>query len=53
MGARAVNQAVKATIIARGYLELDGIDVICIPSLVVLEIDGQEYKATVWSIEPR
>jgi len=31
IGAGAVNQAVKAVTIARGYLTLDGIDVICIP----------------------
>ncbi len=31
IGAGAVNQALKAAAIARGYLELDGIDVICIP----------------------
>ena len=34
IGAGAVNQAVKAAAIARGYLELDGINVICIPSFV-------------------
>jgi len=32
IGAGAVNQAVKATIIARGYLAQDGIDIICVPS---------------------
>ena len=42
IGAGAVNQAVKAAAIARGYLELDGIDAVCIPSFVEVEIDGQE-----------
>jgi len=53
IGAGAVNQAVKAAAIARGYLELDGIDVICIPSFVELELDGQEYTAIELSIELR
>jgi stage V sporulation protein S len=53
IGAGAVNQALKAAAIARGYLELDGIDVICIPSFVEVEIDGQERTAIKLSIEPR
>ena len=53
IGAGAVNQAVKAVAIARGYLELDGIDVICIPSFVEVEIDGQERTAIKLSVEPR
>jgi stage V sporulation protein S len=53
IGAGAVNQAVKAAAIARGYLELDGIDVICIPSFVEVDIDGQERTAVKLSIEPR
>jgi stage V sporulation protein S len=53
IGAGAVNQAVKAAAIARGYLELDGIDVICIPSFVELELDGLERTAIELSIEPR
>ena len=53
IGAGAVNQALKATAIARGYLELDGIEVVCIPSFVEVEIDGQERTAIKLSIEPR
>ena len=53
IGAGAVNQALKAAAIARGYLELDGIDVVCIPSFVEVEIDGQERTAIKLSIEPR
>jgi len=53
IGAGAVNQAVKAAAIARGYLELDGIDVVCIPSFVEVDIDGQERTAVRLSIEPR
>lgn len=53
IGAGAVNQAVKATAIARGYLELDGIDICCIPQFAEIMIDGQERTAIRLVIEPR
>jgi stage V sporulation protein S len=53
IGAGAVNQALKAVAIARGYLELDGIDVVCIPSFVEVEIEGQERTAIKLAVEPR
>ncbi len=53
IGAGAVNQALKAVAIARGYLALDGIDVICVPSFVEVEIDGQERTAIRLAVEPR
>jgi len=53
IGAGAVNQAVKAVAIARGYLALDGIDVICIPEFSEVEIDGQERTAVKMIVEPR
>ncbi|MGC9356780.1 MAG: stage V sporulation protein S [Anaerolineae bacterium] len=45
IGAGAVNQAVKAVAIARGYLELDEIDIICIPTFTEVIIDGKERTA--------
>ena len=53
IGAGAVNQAVKAVAIARSYLELDGIDIICIPSFVEVMIDGQERTAVRLGVERR
>jgi stage V sporulation protein S len=53
IGAGAVNQAVKAAAIARGYLLLDGINVIIIPSFSEVDIDGSERTAVRFSIEPR
>jgi stage V sporulation protein S len=53
IGAGAVNQAIKAVIIARGYLELDGIDIVCIPSFVEVLIEGQERTAVRLSVEGR
>ena len=53
IGAGAVNQAIKAIAIARGYLALDGIDVICIPTFVEIAIEGQERTAIRLVVEPR
>ena len=53
IGASAVNQAIKAVAIARGYLEQDGIDIICVPAFVEVEIEGQERTAVKLIIEPR
>jgi stage V sporulation protein S len=53
IGAGAVNQAVKAVAIARGFLALEGVDVVCIPSFVDVEIDGLERTAIRLAVEPR
>jgi stage V sporulation protein S len=53
IGAGAVNQATKAVAIARGYLALDGIDVICIPAFTDVEIADQERTALKLIVEPR
>ncbi len=53
IGAGAVNQAVKALAIARGYLEGDGIDIFCLPQFMEIDIDGQERTAVRFTVEPR
>jgi stage V sporulation protein S len=53
IGAGAVNQAVKALAIARGYLQEDGIDIICVPFFKEVDIEGQERTAVRFSVEPR
>ena len=53
IGAGAVNQAIKAVCIARGYLELDGIDIVCVPLFVEVIIDGQERTAVRLAVEKR
>jgi stage V sporulation protein S len=53
IGAGAVNQAIKAVAIARGYLAEDGLDVICIPYFTEVVIDEQERTALRLIIEPR
>jgi len=53
IGAGAVNQAVKAVAIARGYLLEDGIDVVCVPEFTTVDIEGKERTAVRLVVEPR
>ena len=53
IGAGAVNQAVKALAIARGYLEGDGIDIVFTPLFTEVDIDGQERTAVRFQVELR
>ena len=53
IGASAVNQAIKAIAIARNYLALDGIQIVCFPEFVEIDIEGQERTAVKLIIEPR
>ena len=45
IGAGAVNQAIKAIAIARGYLDKDGIQIVCVPAFVEVDIEGKERTA--------
>lgn len=51
IGAGAVNQAVKAIAIARGYLELESIEIACIPTFIEVLIDGRERTAIRLAVE--
>ena len=53
IGAGAVNQAVKALVLARSYLAEDGITVICIPEFVDVEIDSKVRTAIKLVVELR
>ena len=53
VGAGALNQAVKAIAISRGYLAPSGIDVICIPAFANVDIDGDERTALKLIVEVR
>ena len=53
IGAGAVNQAVKAIVIAKGYLAEEGVDIVCVPSFVEVLIDEQERTAVRILVEPR
>jgi len=52
IGASAVNQAIKAVAIARSYLAQDGVDIVCMPEFVEVEIEGQDRTALKLIIEP-
>lgn len=45
IGAGALNQAIKAVAIARGFVASTGKDLACVPSFAELEIDGQTRTA--------
>ncbi|HTU70142.1 MAG TPA: stage V sporulation protein S [Candidatus Baltobacteraceae bacterium] len=53
VGAGAINQAIKAVAIARGYLRDSGLDVICIPSFITIAISENERTAISLAIERR
>ncbi len=53
IGAGALNQAIKAVAIARGFVAPGGINLICIPAFIDIEIDGEERTAIKLIIEPR
>ena len=53
VGAGAINQAVKAIAIARGFVAPSGRDIVCVPSFTDIEIDGQERTAIKLIVQPR
>jgi len=53
IGPKAVNQAVKAVAIARGYLASSGIDLILVPSFADVTIDGEAKTAIKMLVRPR
>lgn len=53
IGAGAANQAIKAVAIARDYLNETGIEAVCLPSLVDLQIDEADRTAIRLVVETR
>jgi stage V sporulation protein S len=53
IGAGAVNQAMKALVLAVGYLEGDGIQIFCVPEFADVTIDGKVRTAIKLVIDPR
>ena len=53
IGAGAVNQAVKALVLAIGYLKNDNITVVCIPEFADVTIDDKVRTAIKFVVEPR
>lgn len=42
IGAGAVNQAMKAVAVARGFVAPAGINLVCIPAFAEVEIEGED-----------
>jgi stage V sporulation protein S len=53
IGAGAVNQAVKALVLAKNFLAQDGIEVVFSPEFVNVEIDEKVRTAIKFVVEPR
>jgi stage V sporulation protein S len=53
VGAGALNQAIKAVAIARGFLVPSGIDLVCVPSFSDILIDGNERTAIRLHVFPK
>jgi stage V sporulation protein S len=53
IGAGAVNQAMKALALATGYLKGDGIDIICRPQFVDINVDEKVRTAIKVVVEPK
>ena len=53
VGAGAINQAVKAIAIARGFVAPTGKDIVCVPAFTDIEIDGEERTAIKLIVQPR
>ncbi len=52
VGAGAINQAVKAVAIARGFVAPTGRDIVCVPAFTDIEIDGEERTAIKLIVQP-
>jgi stage V sporulation protein S len=53
IGPMAVNQAMKAIAVARGYLALDGLTIVCIPTFIEIAVDGERRTAMRLLVVPR
>ena len=53
IGAGALNQAVKAVAIARGFVAPSGVDLICIPAFADVEVEGEDRTGIKLIVESR
>lgn len=53
VGAGALNQAIKAIAIARGFVAPSGMDLVCVPAFADIKIDGQDRTAIKLIVQPR
>lgn len=53
VGAGAVNQAIKAIAITRGFVAPNGIDLVVVPAFSEINIEGEERTAIKFIVEQR
>ena len=53
VGAAAINQAVKAIAIARGFVAAHGIDLVTVVGFTKINIDGEDKTGIRFVVEPR
>ena len=53
IGAGALNQAVKAVAIARGFVAPAGVDLVCIPAFAEVQVEGEDRTGMKLIIESR
>lgn len=53
IGAGAINQAVKAVAIARGFVAPTGVELVCTPSFTEVMIDNEEKTGIKFQVEAK
>ena len=53
IGAGALNQAIKAIAIARGFVAPSGVDLVCIPAFAEVEVEGEDRTGIKLIVESR
>lgn len=53
IGAGALNQAIKAVAIARGFVAPAGVDLVCIPAFAEVQIEGEDRTGIKLIVESR
>ncbi len=53
IGAGAVNQAIKAVAVARGYLAPSGYDLVCVPAFTDVTVENETRTALKFTVFPR
>lgn len=53
VGAGAINQAVKAVAIARGFVAPTGVELVCSPAFTDIKINNEDKTAIRFLVEPK
>ena len=53
IGAGALNQAIKAVAIARGFVAPTGVDLVCVPAFAEVQVEGEDRTGIRSVVESR